>query len=248
MLSYLAGSSTTPDAAKHTNTQLQELKQKLEAIPSALVSLHKSKRNKEDKGKLKHITSVTYNPSASRPLRRPRQNEQIYRANLRYDVLSYITTSTVATVYVAQSFAISSFSNSSEYLGLFDQYMIEELEVWLEPVAAPGVATTNVGMLCTTVDLDDAATPTTFAQVEDKQSSITSSGINGHYHRWKPNMAVAVFSGAFTSFASSPAFWIDSGSPNVQHYGLKATSTNTSAVISYNLSVRARFAFKQAGI
>lgn len=61
-------------------------------------------------------------------------------------------------------------------------------------------------------------------------------------------MAVAVYSGAFTSFANAPSSWIDSGSPNVQHYGLKAAVTATAAVQTYNLQVRARVSFRQPGL
>jgi len=62
-------------------------------------------------------------------------------------------------------------------------------------------------------------------------------------------MAVAAFSGAFTSYSNVPAGWIDSASPGVQHYGLKLYFESTPfGVISYEYSVRAKVSFRGPGI
>jgi len=126
--------------------------------------------------------------------------------------------------------------------------MIDQLEVWLEPVTSQGTVITNLGEFVSAIDLDDATTPSQIITVEDKQNAIVTGGFGSHYHKWKPHIAVAVYQGTFVGFENSPATWIDSGSPQVQHYGLKVANTATSTAISYNVQFRGRILFKQAGL
>jgi hypothetical protein len=142
---------------------------------------------------------------------------------------------------------VAFFQISTVALTMFDQYKIEQLEIWL----TPDTTVTNLSrtMIASAIDLDDAATPTSFLTVSDKQGSLVTSGQAGHYHKWKPHMATAVYSGAFTSFANEPAGWIDSGSPNVQHYGVKsATSGADGVVVRYSLEVRGVLSFRSPSV
>jgi len=120
--------------------------------------------------------------------------------------------------------------------------------VWVE---CPEVmsATVNSVPFYTAVDLDDANNPTAVSQVAGKQGAVVSMTGTGHYHAWKPHMAVAVYSGAFTSFSNAPAGWIDSGSTGVQHYGLKAAVNGADGQVhGYYALVRAKISFRAAGI
>lgn len=221
----------------------------LVALPAGTAG--RSGRTVGRKGRRKNgdtITSKTYNTVASRPIAMTRNTEQIYLANLRGELVAPFSSSTVASTYYALSFALSSFASSSEYTGLFDQYKFLQIEVWMEPQISQSTVMTNVGELVTCIDLDDANTPTTIATVEGKQNSLLTGSPDGHYHKWKPHMAVAVYSGAFTSFGNEPASWIDVASPNVQHYGLKVGCTATSVVVNFNIHYRAHLAFRQAGV
>ena len=222
-------------------TPLAALKAALTAVPgsTAMIEHHKGRKRQRYVGKI-------YDPVAARPrpaLMSPAQTQ--ITATLRYDTVNWMVISATVPVYASEYITIAKLDASSKYLTLFDQYRIEEVEVWLEPDDPRDTGSSSP--LATGVDIDDANVPTTFDQVADKQGSLVSSGLAARYHRWVPHVAVAVYSGAFTSFANSPPMWIDVGSPNVQHYGLKAASTALRAQ-SMNLSVRAKVSFRGASI
>lgn len=61
-------------------------------------------------------------------------------------------------------------------------------------------------------------------------------------------MAVAVYSGAFTSFSNAPAGWIDAASPGVQMYGIKTAMTTSTAIIGYTINIKAIVSFRSPGI
>lgn len=229
---------------------IKQHKTRMVAVPAGLVMNSRigRSRGKMFKGK-KSLMSKSYNPVAGRPMSNVQNKIRTYTANLRYDVTNIVQTSTTVPTFGASTFVLSSFDNYLEYLGLFDQYKIDEIEVWIEPAFGPAQSLTSVGQLYSCVDLDDANTPTTIISVEAHQSCITTSTVAGHYHKWVPHMAVAVYSGAFTSFANSPADWIDAASPNVQHYGVKlATTTSTTSTLTMAMQVRAKVSFRQSGL
>lgn len=158
-----------------------------------------------------------------------------------------LTTGPVANTYLGLAFTLSSFAGNAQYTSLFDQYRINKLEVWLEPVAPAG--STTFAQLISAVDFDDANTPTASAQVEAHQTSLTSSGAAGHYHQWTPHCANALYGGAlFNAYGNVPAPWIDSASPGVQHFGLKVAGYPTPVSVAYTLSVRAHCSFRSPGI
>jgi len=194
------------------------------------------------------IVSKAYNTVAGRPVRHIVNREQIISANLRFELNQFLTTSTSVNTFYSTFFALSNFLGFAEYSGLFDQYRFEMIEVWIEPVSTQSTVMANIGELFSAVDLDDAVLPTLLSTISDKQNSLVTNGMDGHYHRWRPHTALAAYSGTFTSFANSPSIWIDAGSPNVQHYGIKVGALPTSAQFSYNMQVRARLSFKQPGI
>jgi hypothetical protein len=226
-----------------TGNALLAAKRALIAVPSGLsLSSQRLKgRNTTTRHQFKMGSAANrfYNTMAARPI--PRNGislEQSMRLEMCIDIPTFLTTSSVGlAVGNASSVTIAGFSGAAALLAVFDQYRIDQLEVWLEPVAAQG--TTVFGSVVSAVDLDDANAVTGFSQVQDHPCAIQGIGGAGHYHKWRPHTAVAIYSGAFTSFSNEPSMWIDSGSPNVQHYGLKACTIGFAAAIVYSLTVRA---------
>jgi hypothetical protein len=153
---------------------------------------------------------------------------------------------TGVTTVASRAFAVSDFSGAVALLGVFDQYRIDQIECWLEN-QNPN-ANANTPELYSAVDLDDANAPAGLQAIQDHQGAIVSGGYAGHYHKWAPHVAVAVYSGAFTSFSNSPSAWIDSASPNVQHYGLKMAVVSTGASQQFNLVARAVISFRAPAI
>jgi hypothetical protein len=225
----------------------------LTSVPQGMVKTMAAKRgplmSKSVKGRRKKnirlgvTVARFYNEMASRPI--PRNGislEQQITAEMTYSTSLLTTSASGLVVGGSLYFVVSGFSGATSALSVFDQYKFEQVEVWMDPTAPQG--TTTFGQVVTCVDLDDATAPTLVSQVQDHQESLPSVGGAGHYHKWKPHMAVAVYSGTFASFANEPANWIDSASPNVQHYGFKAATSSFVAAINYDITVRAVISFR----
>jgi hypothetical protein len=225
---------------------LELLKHNLTAVPAGMIEGgHKRNRGKKGKSILvsKVFNSVAARPGPSRLLLTP-----TITVLMQATQLAAFASSATIPAYYGSYVPLSLFDNYLEYASLFDQYRIDEVEVWIEPQISQSTSMPNTGVLITAVDLDDANTPAAIATVQDKQGAIQSTCYAGHYHKWKPHMAVAVYSGTFTSFSNAPANWIDSASPSVQHYGIKYATEPTSVIINFNLTFRAKVSFRAPGI
>jgi len=124
----------------------------------------------------------------------------------------------------------NSVSQFSSWAAVFDQYLIREVEVWITTAFSPAATAVNYGNenLYLVVDYDDANALTTVAGALAYENVIAAPVTNGHYRKWRPHIAVAAYSGTFTSFKNEVSDWIDVASPNVQHYGLKVVADVTS--------------------
>jgi len=167
-------------------------------------------------------------------------NENTYKLSQFVNV-GTITSNVATAVFAAFAFVASAIDQISSLTAVFDQYRIDELEVWFWPKIAPGTGTiTDPGLFATAVDYDDATALSTYNQALDYQNVLVSDGRQGHYHRFKPHAAIAAYSGAFTSFANQASPWIDAASTGVQHYGVKGAWTSTDTT-GYTYAVQARF-------
>jgi len=185
-----------------------------------------------------------YNPVAERPGMRANIQNTV-RAVLSQSLPAQLVTSTLAPTFGGYAFTLAETPNSTQYLGVFDQFRIDRIEVWLEPQAAQG--TTVFGLLASAVDLDDYNTPTSVANVIDKQGSVMSNGGAGIYHTWQPHVALAAYAGSFSSYANVASPWIDSASPGTQHFGLKFAAEATPVAINYRLSFKLHCTFRASG-
>jgi hypothetical protein len=235
------GSSSPPSL-----TQLAALK----AVPAGMVG-GKSTSGRRKKGSRSKLAkegqaiSRTFDTFGTRPY--PTNGislEPQIQVEMQLTEPLAVTTSATNGVYsyFAQPVTLSIFSGTSALISVFDQYRIDQLEFWFDALN-PNVVT-NTPMLYTCVDLDDASVPTSIGQIQDHPGALLSTGPSGHYHRFKPHMAIAAYSGAFTSYSNVPATWIDSASPNVQHFGIKMATLSTGNIYTYNLIVRAIISFR----
>jgi hypothetical protein len=137
---------------------------------------------------------------------------------------------TASTTQVAGSetdgalvFQLVQLSNVTAFTSIFDQYRIDMVQVSFSPRVNAAVPTSPTGTimpkLYTGLDYDDAST-TTIAALLDYQSLVITPPCMGVVRTVKPRIAIAAYSGAFTSFANQES-WVDCGSTAVQHYGLK---------------------------
>ena len=216
----------------------------LEQLASRL-AVNSGSGGAKKKGKKGRITARFFNPVGPRPWMKFTTPLQSISATLLVSG-TLLTTSTTLPLGGSIIATLGMFPSYTEYTDLFDQYRFEQIEVLIEPRAAQG--TTVFAQLTTAVDLDDGNVPTLASQVQLKQLALDGADGSGRYHLWQPHMAVATFSGAFTSYANEPAGWIDSASPNVQHFGLKAYAFPTPVAISYLYTLRAKITFRGPGI
>jgi hypothetical protein len=188
-----------------------------------------------------------YYPEGPRPQTGLRNLNQTLTVSLMDTTPIAFSTSLTVPVYFATAFALSFFTGYTQYTALFDQYKIDEIEVWLESANQNNTIATCQWASC--IDLDDATTPSSYDTVSMRQGALSTNILAGHYHRFKPHVAVAEYSGAFTSFGNIPSGWIDVASPSVQHYGLKASAVSTDGVVrNLALTVRAKISFRGPAI
>lgn len=164
-------------------------------------------------------------------------DNQIYRFAHLSDLSTVFSTSTSTITGTGLNFQISNIPNSSSYLSLFDQYRITKIEVWIQAQNTNNGG--HTGMLYSAVDYDASATGLTPTQLSQYANvTIAPLGSIGHFHSFVPHVAVAAYSGTFTSYANETAPWIDSNSPNVQHYGVVLSAPATTDVIAVDARVR----------
>jgi hypothetical protein len=226
----------------------------LRAVPAGMLASMRGARRHQRSARARlaregQIVSKLFDNRASRP--QPTNGvslEQSIQMELTLAIPGITSSSGTSgvTVVGGRAFTVADFTGSAALLGVFDQYKIDQIECWLEN-QNPN-ANANTPELYSAVDLDDANAPAGLQAIQDHQGAIVSGGYAGHYHKFAPHVAVAVYSGAFTSFSNSPSAWIDSASPNVQHYGLKFATVSTGAAQQFNLVVRAVVSFRAPAI
>jgi len=196
------------------------------------------------KGKRSSATKF-FDVLAGRPFPQRISLQQGITVQLEIARTTLATTSTTVNVFSGASFALSSCQGYPSYIALFDQYKIDQIEVWIEPVSAEG--TVAFGPSYTCIDLDDPNTPTSIANVAAHQDAMIGNGGAGRYLRWKPHMAVA--GQTTTNLVNVPGTWIDSGYPGVLHFGLKAAYEATPAgAIVYSFFSRLTVSFRAPGL
>lgn len=140
----------------------------------------------------------------------------------------------VSPVYIAQQalttntgailVTLSLAGNLSAYTALFDQYRIVAIVITLTPtINMNAIVATSVYMprLYTCIDYDDATAPGSVNAIQQYDSCIVSPPFSAITRIIKPCMALAAYSGTFSSYANVSDQWIDMASPSVQHYGMK---------------------------
>lgn len=163
-----------------------------------------------------------------------------------FAVLQWHSTSSVANTYNSWYLVAGLFADFTNYALCFDEYTFDFCEVVIQPNITETVLGGTVyvpGTWVSAVDVDDAAVPTAYADVQTYESSTQSGGTQSHYHHWEPQFAVAAYSGAFTSYSSSRG-WVDCASPNVQFYGLKGAWSLSTAGVKYDLFIKCRLRFR----
>jgi hypothetical protein len=223
----------TSDYADLVNTHVNAS----EALLSGSKISSKAGRGKAS-GKGKKESSCTY--GARMPwLKVPSTRSFEFHSVELIDTATFLTSSTSVPSFASMAFSIASVPDFSSYSAVFDQYRITLIEVCIETQITEVLSqATACGSLITAIDVDDANTPGAITDLDAYSDVQMGRGTLSHYHRWVPTVAVAVYSGTFTSFASTTSMWLDCGSSGIQHYGLKAAATVSTQAQAYKLTYK----------
>jgi hypothetical protein len=168
----------------------------------------------QDRFELKPMSSV---PPSRVPRNMARQSYW-YRGTYVFPVASTSLTLNTPTVY---NFKLSDLPLAALQT-VFDQYAIVEVVLRIIPQNnQDALSSTRVGPYVTVIDHDDGNFLTSISNAGEYSTALTTSGLIGQTRVVQPRVAIAAYSGVFTSFANTRTY-IDCGSNTVVHYGIKA--------------------------
>ncbi len=231
--------STNPDATDAKGAQVK-------AVVQGMIGSGRKMRGRigtraDGKGTIAKLFNATGMPQPMKV----KPNTGVFRFTHVSEALGALATSTTVPVAYSLYFALSQFSDVSTLTAIFDQYKIEMVEVWFMPRnSIVSGNTANTGVMHTVVDYDDANALGSVAAAATYANVQVGTGVQSHYRKFRPHVAVAAYSGTFTSFSNQDSQWIDAASPGVQHYGFKAISTVTDAIYTWDAVWRVHFAFR----
>jgi len=211
-----------------------EIVERSKNLPFALPALVTATRNGKSQGAGKNRSgeNITFPPP-----------KVISRLNKVYTIcqsinLGTVSSSTTVPTFSSQAVTFAQLDQASSLTNVFDQYRIALLEITYQPRATQSTSGQNLGLFHTVVDVDDDTNLTTIASALDYQGCQRTQGDMPHKHTFVPHIAVAAYSGVFTSFANETAPWIDAGSTGVKHYGCKTAWSTSTAIENYDVLCR----------
>jgi len=156
------------------------------------------------------------------------------------------SSSTVAIQSTAYIYGLSTFDQVATLGALFDQYRIVKVLNKLTPrVTETNTIGTSIGCnLYTVIDYDDATLLGSVAAAREYTTCKESGPHEIVYRNFKPRIAMAAYSGAFSSFANMEDEWIDIASTTVQYYGLKTVTSTANANQTWDLRVEVHAEFR----
>jgi hypothetical protein len=141
---------------------------------------------------------------------------------------------------LGRSYKLSDLQSYTEYTALFNEYRINKVTVIY--LLATSLVSTAYPRIAFCVDVNDGATPTLETDVlQYKKPKLIqmSQTLTRFEHTFVPRVAMATYSGAFSSYATAPAGqWLDTDSPSVQHYGTKEYISNYNSTNYPNTDLR----------
>jgi hypothetical protein len=130
-------------------------------------------------------------------------------------------------------FQLSNLDNAAAFENVFDQYRIDAIRMTCKPqnnaVGLVTNSTTALVPLYCVIDYDNSSNLTTAAVAREYANCIVLEPGESFVRVFQPRVAVAAYSGSFSSFENVSPPWIDCASPSVQHYGVKILIPGTTA-------------------
>lgn len=149
------------------------------------------------------------------------------------------------------NFTMSSYNVGT---GFFDQYRFEAIRFTITPqnnaIGLIATAANSLVPIYCVIDYDDSTALATANAASAYSTCVVVNPGESVERIFRPHMALAAYSGAFTSYANVAPTWIDSSSNTVQHYGIKlfvpgATAGQT-VLQSWDITVEAFVSLKKS--
>lgn len=149
-------------------------------------------------------------------------NDQIVWSRFNYSTTNNLSAS--IELNTAASFRLALHPEASSFEAIFDQYCIVAVKITTRSVENMSqlAGNQNQPRVYTVLDHDDA-NAITVAQAKEYASCLEQRITETTVRILYPRIAIASYSGAFTSFANG-RMWIDCASDSVQHYGFKLSA------------------------
>jgi len=144
--------------------------------------------------------------------------------------------STSAATFYTYAFTLADCSEYSSFTNLYDQYRIVKIQCLFMPLTllqTAGTGSVTSSPLVVIADYDDNSTLTSMVQLYNYQNVQFCKCQDKLEFAIKPRLALAAYSGSFTSYANASPQWIDSNSTAVQHYGIKVGIDQSTQVPSW---------------
>jgi hypothetical protein len=170
-----------------------------------------------------------------------KKDNSVHRFIQTTDLGAVFATSAVLPTFYARSFAYTDVIQYTSYQALFDQYKIDEIEIWMQAGQAGNNNANTYPTWYSAIDYDSDSAASALSTLQQYTNVITTPLTQGHYFRFKPHVAEALYSGAFTSYGNIKSPWIDSASPGVKHYGFTVGVNVTPAAVQMNMVIRLHF-------
>jgi hypothetical protein len=201
----------------------------------------------DPEGDIPRRRRVTFS-TVSCPL--PRTTQQVTFRQIAENGLSVSNSANTSNTYL---FKLNNLDQSGTFQTLFDQYRIDAVRVSIIPqnnaINLVTNTSTSLQELYCVIDYDDATALASAAAARQYDNLIVLAPGESCERLFQPHMAIAAYSGAFTSYTNVAPMWIDIANDAVEHYGIKiwipqATAAQT-LLQSWNLQYEYFVSFRQ---
>jgi len=147
-----------------------------------------------------------------------------------------ISGSTSGASFYSFAFTLADLPEYASFTNLYDQYRIVKIQCLFMPLTLLQTAGTSVvtsSALVVIADYDDNSSLTTMAQLYNYQNVQFCKCQDKLEFAIRPRIAMAAYSGSFTSYANLSPQWIDTNSTAVQHYGIKCGIDQSTQIPSW---------------
>uniref|UniRef100_UPI004047F021 hypothetical protein n=1 Tax=Orrella sp. TaxID=1921583 RepID=UPI004047F021 len=169
-----------------------------------------------------------------------------YSCMLRKEGVITIANTTSGPVLGAIRFSLADCLNHTNFTNMFDQYRINTVVVKFIPhmtemVNKPYDDTTTptsggtIPNLCVAVDRDDATVPASYNELKARSKSRIVPATKPLTFKLRPSRLIATYdAGAANAYTVDVSKrWINSSSPNLNHFGLKYALEDSSPANAY---------------